>query len=104
MLYNCKGVIFDFNGTLFFDSDKHVLAWGQLAEILTGEKLSLTSSSNTFTAFPTIAPLNNYWTESAPRKNYLDTQSKKNLCTDTSANKIKQASTWLMARKKPLSN
>ena len=22
-----KGVIFDFNGTLFFDSDKHVQAW-----------------------------------------------------------------------------
>ena len=32
MLYNCKGVIFDFNGTLFFDSDKHVLAWGRMAE------------------------------------------------------------------------
>ena len=22
-----KGVIFDFNGTLFFDNPKHVLAW-----------------------------------------------------------------------------
>lgn len=22
-----KGVIFDFNGTLFFDNDKHILAW-----------------------------------------------------------------------------
>ena len=36
MLYNCKGVIFDFNGTLFFDSDKHVLAWGRMAEELRG--------------------------------------------------------------------
>lgn len=36
MLYNCKGVIFDFNGTLFFDSDKHVLAWGKMAEELRG--------------------------------------------------------------------
>lgn len=34
MVLNCKGVIFDFNGTLFFDSDKHVLAWGKLAEEL----------------------------------------------------------------------
>ena len=36
MMYNCKGVIFDFNGTLFFDSDKHVLAWGRMAEELRG--------------------------------------------------------------------
>lgn len=36
MLYNCKGVIFDFNGTLFFDSDKHVHAWGRMAEELRG--------------------------------------------------------------------
>ena len=36
MLYDCKGVIFDFNGTLFFDSDKHVLAWGRMAEELRG--------------------------------------------------------------------
>ena len=36
MIYNCKGVIFDFNGTLFFDSDKHVLAWGRMAEELRG--------------------------------------------------------------------
>ena len=36
MIYNCKGVIFDFNGTLFFDSDKQVLAWGRLAEELRG--------------------------------------------------------------------
>ena len=36
MLYDCKGVIFDFNGTLFFDSDKHVLAWGKMAEELRG--------------------------------------------------------------------
>lgn len=36
MLNHCKGVIFDFNGTLFFDSDKHVLAWGKMAEELRG--------------------------------------------------------------------
>lgn len=27
-----KGVIFDFNGTLFFDNPKHVLAWGKISE------------------------------------------------------------------------
>ena len=34
MLKNTKGVIFDFNGTLFFDSDKHEKAWKQfIAEL-----------------------------------------------------------------------
>ena len=28
-----KGVIFDFNGTLFFDNDKHILAWGEISKI-----------------------------------------------------------------------
>ena len=36
MLNGCKGVIFDFNGTLFFDSDKHVLAWNRLSRDLRG--------------------------------------------------------------------
>lgn len=40
MKTGCKGVIFDFNGTLFFDSDKHVLAWGKLAEELRGVGIS----------------------------------------------------------------
>ena len=35
-----KGVIFGFNGTLFFDSEKHVLAWGKLAEELRGYGVS----------------------------------------------------------------
>ncbi len=34
------GVIFDFNGTMFFDSDKHIKAWTLYMEELTGEKLS----------------------------------------------------------------
>ena len=29
-----RGVIFDFNGTLFFDNDKHVLAWNEISRIL----------------------------------------------------------------------
>lgn len=36
MLYNCKGIIFDFNGTLFFDSDKHVKAWNRLSYEIRG--------------------------------------------------------------------
>ena len=44
MTYNFKGVIFDFNGTLFFDSDKHEKAWKKISLELrpyqiTGEEL-----------------------------------------------------------------
>lgn len=40
MFHNCEGVIFDFNGTLFFDSDKHVLAWGRIAKEIRGYGIS----------------------------------------------------------------
>lgn len=29
-----RGVIFDFNGTLFFDNDKHVKAWDAISQLL----------------------------------------------------------------------
>lgn len=31
-----KGVIFDFNGTLFFDNPKHILAWSKISEEIRG--------------------------------------------------------------------
>ncbi|MBR2890619.1 MAG: HAD family phosphatase [Oscillospiraceae bacterium] len=40
MLCDWKGVIFDFNGTLFFDSDKHVMAWDKLSQKLRGVGIS----------------------------------------------------------------
>lgn len=33
---NYKGVIFDFNGTLFFDNPKHILAWSKMAKEIRG--------------------------------------------------------------------
>lgn len=36
MFYDCKGVIFDFNGTLFIDHDKHILAWGKISQVIRG--------------------------------------------------------------------
>ncbi len=39
MINNCKGVIFDFNGTLFFDSPKHILAWGKMGVTLRGTEI-----------------------------------------------------------------
>ena len=35
-----KGVIFDFNGTLFFDNDKHILAWGEISKMLRGREIT----------------------------------------------------------------
>ena len=35
-----KGVIFDFNGTLFFDNDKHILAWGEISIMLRGKGIT----------------------------------------------------------------
>ena len=34
------GVIFDFNGTMFFDSDKHVKAWVEFTEELIGREIT----------------------------------------------------------------
>lgn len=35
-----KAVIFDFNGTLFLDNDKHVKAWGEIARELRGKPIT----------------------------------------------------------------
>lgn len=35
-----KGVIFDFNGTLFFDNDKHVLAWSKISQEIRGKDIT----------------------------------------------------------------
>ncbi len=34
------GIIFDFNGTMFFDSEKHIKAWAMYIEEITGEELT----------------------------------------------------------------
>lgn len=35
-----KGVVFDFNGTLFFDNPKHILAWGAISREIRGHDIS----------------------------------------------------------------
>ena len=37
---DCKGVLFDFNGTMFFDADKHLVAWERLGERLVGRPVT----------------------------------------------------------------
>ena len=38
---NFKAVIFDFNGTLFLDNDKHVLAWGKMSKLIRHKDLTI---------------------------------------------------------------
>lgn len=35
-----SGVVFDFNGTLFFDNDKHILAWGEISKMIRGRGIT----------------------------------------------------------------
>lgn len=35
-----KGVIFDFNGTLFFDNPKHILAWSKISQDIRNHRIS----------------------------------------------------------------
>lgn len=35
-----KGVIFDFNGTLFFDNSKHILAWSKISQDIRNHGIS----------------------------------------------------------------
>ncbi|MDZ5252098.1 HAD family phosphatase [Clostridium sp. LIBA-8841] len=37
---DCKGVIFDFNGTLFWDSEKHEIAWKEFSKEIRGVELN----------------------------------------------------------------
>ena len=49
----CKGVIFDFNGTLFFDNDKHILAWGEISKMLRGRGITEEELLEHFNGVPT---------------------------------------------------
>ena len=35
-----KAIIFDFNGTLFFDNDKHIIAWGAISELIRNKDIT----------------------------------------------------------------
>ncbi len=37
---NFKAVLFDFNGTLFFDNPKHILAWSKMAKEIRGYEIT----------------------------------------------------------------
>ena len=47
-----KAVIFDFNGTLFFDNDKHVRAWNEISKLIRGRDISLEELHTQFNGVP----------------------------------------------------
>lgn len=48
-----QGIIFDFNGTLFFDNDKHVKAWNEISKILRGKEITLEELHTKLNGTPT---------------------------------------------------
>lgn len=52
MFFDCKGVIFDFNGTLFIDHDKHTLAWGKISQVIRGRGATLEELHNHINGVP----------------------------------------------------
>lgn len=49
-----QGIIFDFNGTLFFDNDKHVKAWDKIAKLLRGRGITLEELHTKLNGTPNI--------------------------------------------------
>lgn len=49
-----NGVIFDFNGTLFFDSDYHFEVFNILKQELTGESLTMKEMESTYAGKPNV--------------------------------------------------
>ena len=79
-----KGVIFDFNGTLFFDSDKHVLAWGKLSEDLRGIGISSEELQTHFSECQIIVPSSIFFSAAVRKKNCRPTQSRRKPIIGTS--------------------
>ena len=51
---NRKGVIFDFNGTLFFDSPLHVIAWDSISMELSGTHVTAKRLIEEFSGLPNL--------------------------------------------------
>ncbi|MBQ0065338.1 MAG: HAD family phosphatase, partial [Firmicutes bacterium] len=58
---NYKGVIFDFNGTLFFDNDKHVKAWGKISELIRGHGITLEEIHSKINGSPNKETINYFF-------------------------------------------
>ena len=66
-----QGIIFDFNGTLFFDNDKHVKAWNEISKILRGKEITLEELHTKLNGTPNIQNIL-YFTDGKATKEELE--------------------------------
>ena len=71
-----QGIIFDFNGTLFFDNDKHVKAWNEISKILRGKEITLEELHTKLNGTPNIQNIL-YFTDGKATKEELEKSYKK---------------------------
>lgn len=71
-----QGIIFDFNGTLFFDNDKHVKAWNEISKILRGKEITLEELHTKLNGTPNIQNIL-YFTDGKATKEELEKYSQK---------------------------
>ena len=71
-----QGIIFDFNGTLFFDNDKHVKAWNEISKILRGKEITLEELHTKLNGTPNIQNIL-YFTDGKALKEELEKYSQK---------------------------
>ena len=70
-----QGIIFDFNGTLFFDNDKHVKAWNEISKILRGKEITLEELHTKLNGTPNIQNIL-YFTDGKATKEELEDTEK----------------------------
>ena len=71
-----QGIIFDFNGTLFFDNDKHVKSWNEISKILRGKEITLEELHTKLNGTPNIQNIL-YFTDGKATKEELEKYSQK---------------------------
>ena len=71
-----QGIVFDFNGTLFFDNDKHVKAWNEISKILRGKEITLEELHTKLNGTPNIQNIL-YFTDGKATKEELEKYSQK---------------------------
>ena len=71
-----QGIIFDFNGTLFFENDKNLKAWNEISKILRVKELTLEELHTKLNGTPNIQNIL-YFTDGKATKEELEKYSQK---------------------------
>lgn len=67
-----QGIIFDFNGTMFFDNDKHVAAWGRISKEIRGYDVTMEELKGQFNGTPNHENIQ-YMLDGKATKEHIDT-------------------------------